>query len=154
MSDILSLQEASIGAQCKTLRLPTIGSHFLKIAEQATREGHSHIRYLDALLTAELEEREDRLITRRLFEARIPRMRTLDDFDFKVSPVSMPQSPDHAEGFYLVSIARSKPNAVQAVCFERISTRMRERRSIGKRARGVRKQVSLGVNHQVPLQDP
>ncbi len=47
MSDILSLQEASIGAQCKTLRLPTIGSHFLKIAEQATREGHSHIRYLD-----------------------------------------------------------------------------------------------------------
>ena len=39
MSDILSLQEASIGAQCKTLRLPTIGAHFLKIAEQATREG-------------------------------------------------------------------------------------------------------------------
>ena len=101
MSDILSLQEASIGAQCKTLRLPTIGSHFLKIAEQATREGHSHIRYLDALLTAELEEREDRLVTRRLFEARIPRMRTLDDFDFKVSPGSMPQIRELAEGSYL-----------------------------------------------------
>jgi DNA replication protein DnaC len=101
MSDILSLQEASIGAQCKTLRLPTIGAHFLKIAEQATREGHSHIRYLDALLTAELEEREDRLVTRRLFEARIPRMRTLDDFDFKVSPVPMPQIRELAEGSYL-----------------------------------------------------
>jgi DNA replication protein DnaC len=101
MSDILSLQEASIGAQCKTLRLPTIGSHFLKIAEQATREGHSHIRYLDALLAAELEEREDRLVTRRLFEARIPRMRTLDDFDFKVSPVPMPQIRELAEGSYL-----------------------------------------------------
>jgi len=106
MSDILSLQEASIGAQCKTLRLPTIGSHFLKIAEQAAREGHIHIRYLDALLTAELEEREDRLITRRLFEAKIPRMRTLDDFDFKVSPVSMPQIRELAEGSYL---ARAEP---------------------------------------------
>src|SRR5438270_12002268 len=101
MIDILSLQQASISAQCKTLRLPTIGSHFLRIAEQATREGHSHVRYLDALLSAELEEREDRLITRRLFEAKIPRMRTLDDFDFKVSPVSMPQIRELAEGSYL-----------------------------------------------------
>lgn len=74
----------------------------LKIAEQATREGHSHIRYLDALLTAELEEREDRLVSRRLFEAKIPRMRTLDDFDFfKVSPIFMPQIRELAEGSYL-----------------------------------------------------
>jgi DNA replication protein DnaC len=101
MSDNLLLQEASIGAQCKTLRLPTIAAYFLKIAEQATREGHSHIRYLDALLTAELEEREDRLVSRRLFEAKIPRMRTLDDFDFKVSPISMPQIRELAEGSYL-----------------------------------------------------
>jgi DNA replication protein DnaC len=101
MSDNLLLQEASIGAQCKTLRLPTIGAYFLKIAEQATREGHSHIRYLDALLTAELEEREDRLVSRRLFEAKIPRMRTLDEFDFKVSPISMPQIRELAEGSYL-----------------------------------------------------
>lgn len=70
MSDNVPLQEATIGAQCKTLHLPTIGSHFVRIAEQATREGHSHIRYLDALLTAELEEREDRLITRRLLRPR------------------------------------------------------------------------------------
>jgi DNA replication protein DnaC len=95
------LQEASISAQCKTLHLPTIGTHFVRIAEQATREGHSHIRYLDALLTTELEEREDRLVTRRLFEAKIPRLRTLDDFDFKVSPVSMPQIRELAEGGYL-----------------------------------------------------
>ena len=101
MSDIISLQQASISAQCKTLHLPTIGSHFLRIAEQATREGHSHVRYLDALLSAELEEREDRLITRRLFETKIPRMRTLDDFDFKVSPVSMPQIRELAEGSYV-----------------------------------------------------
>jgi DNA replication protein DnaC len=98
MSDNLLLQEASIGAQCKTLRLPTIGAYFLKIAEQATREGHSHIRYLDALLTAELEEREDRLVSRRLFEAKIPRMRTLDDFDFKVSPIPCRRSVSWQKG--------------------------------------------------------
>jgi DNA replication protein DnaC len=101
MSDSVPLQEVTIGAQCKTLRLPTIGAHFMRIAEQATREGHSHVGYLDALLTAELEEREDRLITRRLFEAKIPRLRTLDDFEFKVSPVSMAQIRELAEGAYL-----------------------------------------------------
>jgi DNA replication protein DnaC len=41
------------------------------------------------------------LITRRLFEAKIPRLRTLDDFEFKVSPVSMPQIRELAEGAYL-----------------------------------------------------
>jgi DNA replication protein DnaC len=89
----------------------------LKIAEQATREGHSHIRYLDALLTAELEEREDRLVSRRLFEAKIPRMRTLDDFDFKVSPISMPQIRELAEGSYL---ERAEP-----ICFSVIQVRGR-----------------------------
>lgn len=136
MSDILSLQEASIGAQCKTLRLPTIGSHFLKIAEQATREGHSHIRYLDALLTAELEEREDRLITRRLFEARIPRMRTLDDFDFKVSPVPMPQIRELAEGSYLDraepvlflgDTGTGKTHSMTALCVQACRQRRRTR---------------------------
>ncbi len=59
------------------------------------------MRYLDALLTAELEEREERLITRRLFEAKLPRLQTLDEFDFKVSPMSMPQMRELAEGGYL-----------------------------------------------------
>jgi DNA replication protein DnaC len=101
MSDTHSFQEASIRSHCQTLRLPTIGAQFQKLAEQATREGHSHLRYLDALLTAELEEREERLITRRLFEAKIPRLKMLDDFDFQVSPVSMPHMRELAEGGYL-----------------------------------------------------
>ena len=100
MSDTLSFQAASIRSHCQTLRLPTMGAQFHKLADQATREGHTHLRYLDALLTAELEEREERLITRRLFEAKLPRLKTLDDFDFKVSPVSMPQMRELAEGGY------------------------------------------------------
>jgi DNA replication protein DnaC len=136
MSGNSPLQEASIVAQCKTLRLPTIGGHFSRIAEQATREGHSHIRYLDALLTAELEEREDRLITRRLFEARIPRLRTLDDFDFTVSPVSMPQIRELAEGGYIDKVepvlflgdtGTGKTHLMTALCVQACRQRKRTR---------------------------
>ena len=62
MSDTLSFQEASIRSHCQALRLSTVGAQFHKLAEQALREGHSHLHYLDTLLTAELEEREERLI--------------------------------------------------------------------------------------------
>ena len=46
------LQEATIKAQCKTLRMPMIASQFGKLAEQAIREKKSHIGYLEALLLA------------------------------------------------------------------------------------------------------
>ena len=101
MSDLVCLQAASIGSHCKTLHLPTMGAQFQRLAEQATREGHSHLRYLDALLTAELEEREERLVTRRLVEAKMPRLKTLDEFDFQGSPVSLAQMRGLAEGGYL-----------------------------------------------------
>jgi DNA replication protein DnaC len=136
MSSNSPLQEASIVAQCKTLHLPTIGGHFTRLAEQATREGHSHVRYLDALLTAELEEREDRLITRRLFEARIPRLRTLDDFDFTVSPVSMPQIRELAEGSYIDKVepvlflgdtGTGKTHLMTALCVQACRQRKRTR---------------------------
>ncbi len=52
MSD---LQEQSIRQHCKTLRMPTIGGQFARLADAASREGQSHAGYLDALLTAEME---------------------------------------------------------------------------------------------------
>jgi DNA replication protein DnaC len=45
-------------------------------------ERRTHLSYLEALLQAELEEREQRLIERRLREARLPRMKSLEEFDF------------------------------------------------------------------------
>jgi DNA replication protein DnaC len=54
------------------------------------RERHTHLGYLEALLQAELEEREQRLIERRIREARLPRMKTLEDFDLPVTPNSQP----------------------------------------------------------------
>src|SRR3974377_1506765 len=73
------LQDQAIRQHCKTLRMPTIGSQFARLAEAAAREGQSHVGYLEALLAVEMEERESRAIGRLLHEARLPRMKTLVD---------------------------------------------------------------------------
>jgi DNA replication protein DnaC len=100
------LQEQSIRQHCKTLRMPTIGGQFARLADAATREGQSHVGYLDALLTAEMEERESRAITRLLHEAKLPRMKTLDAFEFDRSGVSAGQLRTLAEGDY---VTRAEP---------------------------------------------
>ena len=85
MSD---LQDQAIRQHCKALRLPTVGSQFRRLAETAIREKQSHPGYLEALLAAEMEERESRAIARLLHEARLPRMKTLEGFEFDRSGVS------------------------------------------------------------------
>jgi DNA replication protein DnaC len=96
-----SLQEASIHAHCKTLRIPTIAAQYSRIADQATRQGHSHVRYLEALLATEVEERQQRRIAWRLSEAKLPKVKTLEDFDFNASSVSTTQVRSLADGSYL-----------------------------------------------------
>jgi hypothetical protein len=54
-SQLVQLQEATIKAQCKSLRMPMIASQFGTLAEQAIREKKSHIGYLEALLLAEMK---------------------------------------------------------------------------------------------------
>jgi DNA replication protein DnaC len=48
--------------------------------------------YLEALLAAELEDRERRAIERRIKEAHLPRVKTLDEFDFRQAPTSRRRS--------------------------------------------------------------
>ena len=67
------LEVATIGQQCKVLHLPTVAAQCSQLAEQALRERRTHLGFLEALLQAELEEREQRLIERRIREARLPR---------------------------------------------------------------------------------
>ena len=98
MSD---LQEQAIRQYCKALRMPTMGSQFVRLAEAAVREGQSHIGYLEALLAAEMEERESRAIARLLQEARLPRLKTLDAFEFERSGVSAGRLRDLAGGDYI-----------------------------------------------------
>jgi len=74
---LAQLQEATIKQHCKSLRMPMIASQFSAVAEQAVREKKSHIGYLEALLAAEIEERERNTIDRRIKEAHLPRVKTL-----------------------------------------------------------------------------
>jgi DNA replication protein DnaC len=97
---MVDLQDQAIRQHCGALRMPTIGGQFARLAEAATREGQSHVGYLEALLAAEMEERESRAI------ARLPRMKTLDAFEFDRSGVAAIQLRTLAEGDY---IAKAEP---------------------------------------------
>lgn len=78
--------EASIKAACKELHLPSVGSRAASLAEEAARANHGHLAYLGALLEAELEDRADRRRHRRVTEARFPRLKRLEDFNFSEAP--------------------------------------------------------------------
>lgn len=80
-----NLEEASIKESCKRLHLPTIASQCARLAEQAVKEKQNHLTYLDALLEAEVEERERNVVKRRLKEAHFPKVKTLEEFDFEVA---------------------------------------------------------------------
>ena len=68
------VEHATIRQHCKLLRMPTMGAQFAKLAEEAIQQKQTHLRYLEALLRAEVEEREPRVIQRRLGEARLPHL--------------------------------------------------------------------------------
>jgi DNA replication protein DnaC len=97
----------SVQQQCKQLRLPAIAGQCSPLAAAAERERQPYLGYLEALLAAELEEREQRAISRRVREAHFPRLKTLDDFDFQQAPqVSATQLAELADGGY---IERAEP---------------------------------------------
>jgi len=102
-----ALEAAAIRQQCRVLHLPTVAAQCAQLAEQAVRERHTHLGYLEALLQSELEDREHRLVERRLREAHLPRMKTLEEFDFGQCPwVSAQQIHELAQGDY---IAKAEP---------------------------------------------
>ncbi len=102
-----SVEGQAIEQHAKLLRLPTVGAQFQSLAQQAEREKRTHIGYLEALLSAEVEERERRTIERRLKEARLPRIKTLEEFDFaETKKVSTAEMAQLAAGDY---IERSEP---------------------------------------------
>lgn len=104
---IAVLQESAIKQQCKLLRLPTIAGQCVRVAEQAEREHQGYLGYLDALLAAELDEREQKLVVRRVKEAHLPKVKTLEEFDFQQAPaLSATKVRELAEGGY---IERAEP---------------------------------------------
>jgi DNA replication protein DnaC len=107
MKAAAGIEETAIRQQCRLLRLPTIGAQFRRLAEEALQQKQTHVRYLEALLAAELDDREQRVVQRRLWDARLPRVKTLEEFDFAQAPqISANQVRELAEGGYL---ARAEP---------------------------------------------
>src|SRR6187431_1635560 len=108
-----SLHEQTVRHHCRALKMPTVAGQFETLAQAAIREGHGHVQYLDALLTAEIEERERKGVVRRIQEAHLPRVKTLAEFDFKQSSVSAARIADLAAGGY---IGRAEPIVLIGEC--------------------------------------
>lgn len=70
----------------KTLRLPTFGREYDKVAQQCAHEGVDHPRYLLRLCELEVLDRERRAMERRIRHARFPVLKSLDTFNFTVLP--------------------------------------------------------------------
>ena len=102
-----NLQQSTIRQYTRQLRLPTVGGQYLKLAEEAVQQKHGHVTYLEALLGAEVEERERNAVARRIQEAKFPKVKTLEDFRFEQAPhLPAAQIRQLAEGGYL---SRSEP---------------------------------------------
>src|ERR1700679_3181883 len=109
-----SLEHASVQQYCKAVRMPIIAANFLTLSEQAVKENHSHIRYLEALLAMESEERDRHAIANRMRDAQLPRMKTLEEFDFTQAPrIPAARIRELAEGGY---IDRSEPVVLIGEC--------------------------------------
>ena len=109
-----ALEHASVKQYCKALRVPVIGANFVPLAEQAVKENRSHIGYLEALLAMESEERDRDAVQKRLHDARLPRMKTLEEFDFNQAPqIAAAKVRELAEGGY---IERAEPVVFMGEC--------------------------------------
>jgi DNA replication protein DnaC len=78
--------QAAVAAYCRVLRLPTVAAQCQSLAADAMREQRGYPDYLSTLLGAEVEERERHTVERRIHEARLPRLKTLEEFDFAAAP--------------------------------------------------------------------
>ncbi len=72
----------ALRVQLASLKLSHLGDHFESLAQQAGAEQWSHVEYLARLIEGEAHAREDRSIQRRIGLARLPVLKTLDQFQW------------------------------------------------------------------------
>lgn len=78
--------EAAVVELCRTLRLPTVAANAGRLGVEADRQGLEPVAYLHRLLEMEVADRAERRAARRLKEAGLPLLKTLEGFDFARSP--------------------------------------------------------------------
>lgn len=97
-----ALDAQMVEEHCRTLRMPTVGASFAQLTDEAVRSHQTPISFLAALLQAEVEEHERGTVDRRIKDARLPRFKNLDEFDFAAAPLLSPTLLHTlAEGGYL-----------------------------------------------------
>ena len=94
--------QASIGAAARELHLPTVRTEAVRLAEIADRERQTHLRYLAEVLAAEVDDRTERRRTRRINDAKFPRLKRLADFNIDAVPTIAPATLGQlAAGHYM-----------------------------------------------------
>jgi len=83
---------AAIGTASRELKLPTVRSEAGRLADIAAKEQQEHLVFLAEVLSCELDERNERRRSRRVSEARFPRMKRLDDFQVNKAADSVTSS--------------------------------------------------------------
>lgn len=77
------------------LNLTTIAQHYEELGREAAREGLCHVEYLRRLVQAEAAARYERSVQRRTKAARLPTLKTLEQFDWSwPAEINRPQVQD------------------------------------------------------------
>ena len=74
--------EQTLAGHLAYLKLHHLKTHFQALADQAAHEQWSPLKYLARLIEGEALARQDRATQKRLKQARLPMMKTLDQFDW------------------------------------------------------------------------
>src|SRR5579863_10156976 len=74
--------QARLDRDLAELKLPEIAKSYREVLDEAARKGSSFLEVLATLIGLELAAREQRALERRLREARLPKQKTLAEYDF------------------------------------------------------------------------
>jgi DNA replication protein DnaC len=75
--------QARLDRDLAELKLPEIAKSYREVLDEAARKGSSMLEILGALFGMEQTAREQRALERRLREARLPKQKTVTEYDFK-----------------------------------------------------------------------
>lgn len=94
----MAIENTLLEGYLKQLGLSAFLRHYAQIADDAAKGNYSHLRFLLALLEAEVKQRDVNGQKRRITEARFPVLKTFSDFDFSAIPSLNSQRLLHLAG--------------------------------------------------------
>src|SRR6266851_4128043 len=84
------------------LQLPFTRDNYAAFAQEAAAKHGDHIQFLDSLVQGESDQRRQRVIQRRIKEARFPVLKTLEQFRWdwpkKINRLAVQNPPGHRPG--------------------------------------------------------